>query len=84
MTAVSLAVLRGVDGFQIKDIAIGTAAPTATYDIELRFNLTDQNSIALSREDILVRAMNAFRIAILQGQGLQSPAGTPIIPQPVL
>jgi hypothetical protein len=33
---------------------------------------------------VIVRAFNAFRVAILQGQGLQSPAGTPIIPQPVL
>jgi hypothetical protein len=83
MTAVSLSVNRGVDGFQIKDVTIGTSAP-GTGDIELRFNLTDTNSVNLTREDVIVRAMNAFRTAILQGQGLQSPAGTPIIPQPVL
>jgi hypothetical protein len=83
MTAVSLSVNRGVDGFQISDVAISNQAPSAN-DIELRFNLQDTNSVNLTREDIIVRAFNAFRIAILQGQGLQSPAGTPVLPRPVL
>jgi hypothetical protein len=83
MTAVSLSVNRGVDGFTISDITIGSTAPAAG-DIQLCWNLLDTNSVALTREDILVRAMNAFRTAIIQGQGLQAPAGTPILPRPVL
>jgi hypothetical protein len=83
MTAVSLSVSRGVDGFKISDITVGTSVPGAG-DIELRWNLQDTNSVNLTREDILVRAMNAFRTSILQGQGLQSPAGTPIVPFPIL
>jgi hypothetical protein len=83
MAAVSLSVSRGVDGFKISDVTIGTSAP-GSGDIELRFNLTDTNSVNLTREDVIVRAFQAFKMAIIQGQGLQSPAGTPIIPQPVL
>jgi hypothetical protein len=83
MTAVSLSVNRGIDLPKISDVTIGTSAP-GTGDIELRFNLQDQNSVNLTREDVILRAFTAFRTAILQGQGLQSPAGSPIIPQPVL
>jgi hypothetical protein len=83
MTAVSLSVNRGVDGFTISDVAISNQAPSAN-DIELRFNLQDINSVNLTREDIVVRAFNAFRTAILNGQGLAMPAGSPILPRPVL
>jgi hypothetical protein len=82
MTAVSLSVNRGVDGMQISDVTIGSSA-RGTGDVELRFQLQDTNSVNLTREDVIVRAFNAFRTAILQGQGLQSPAGTPILPRPV-
>jgi hypothetical protein len=46
MTAVSLSVNRGVDGFKISDVTIGTSAP-GTGDIELRFQLQDTNSVNL-------------------------------------
>jgi hypothetical protein len=83
MTAVSLSVKRGIDLGKISDVTVGSSAP-GSGDIELRFNLTDLNSVNLTREDILVRAFTAFKQAIIQGQGLQSPAGTPIIPFPIL
>lgn len=83
MTAVSLSVNRGVDGMQIADVVIGSTAPVGG-DIMLSFNLTDTNSVNLTREDILIRAFNAFKLSIFQGQGLQSPAGTPVLPRPVL
>jgi hypothetical protein len=83
MTAVSLSVNRGVDGFTISDVTIGSTAPVGG-DIMLAFQLNDQNSVPLTREDILIRAFNAFRTALIQGQGLQAPAGTAILPRPVL
>jgi hypothetical protein len=82
MTAVSLSVKRGVDGFTISDVTISNLAKNAN-DVELRFNLLDANSVALSREDVVVRALNAFRTAILNGS-LQAPAGTFVIPNPAL
>jgi hypothetical protein len=83
MTAVSLGVKRGVDGFTISDISISNQAPSGANDIELRFNLLDANSVALTREDVIVRALNAFRTSLLNGS-LQSPAGTFVIPNPAL
>lgn len=50
MTAVSLSVNRGVDGFTVSDITIGSTAPAAG-DIQLCWNLLDTNSVALTRED---------------------------------
>jgi hypothetical protein len=82
MTTVSLSVKRGVDGFTISDVVISNLAPNAN-DVELRFQLLDSNSVALTKEDVIVRALGAFRTAILNGS-LQVPAGTFVIPNPAL
>jgi hypothetical protein len=92
MTAVSISVLRGVDGFQLTassgptgtgipaagSFVVGTSAPNSPYDIELRYNLTDQNSVALTRMNIQI-ALRAFE-RYLTEQGLQQPAGTYTLP----
>lgn len=91
MAGVSIAMLRGVDGMQLTgttgtgtgipaqgSFVIGTSAPTSTYDIELRYNTTDQNSVALTRKEIII-ALKAFE-RILTEQGLQQPAGTYWLP----
>jgi hypothetical protein len=84
--------LRGVDGFQLVassgptgtgipaagSFVVGTAAPTSPYDIELRYNTTDQNSVAMTRLNIRL-ALDAFE-RILAEQGLQQPAGTYFLP----
>ena len=58
MTAVSFQMYRGVDGFKMSDVTVGTAAPTS-QDIELRFNVTDQNSHNLTDLD-LVKTLKAM------------------------
>jgi hypothetical protein len=92
MTAISVAMLRGVDGFQLFDTSgsptgtgipasgsfeIGSAAPTSTYDFEVRWNLTDQNGHALTKLDVglLLRAVER-----LITEQLQQPAGTYMFP----
>lgn len=65
MTAKSIAISRGNDGFKITDFTIGTSAP-GTADIELRFNLTDFNGATLRKLDVL-KALNAFETAIISG-----------------
>ena len=86
--------LRGVDGFQLFDTTgtpsgtgipaigafdIGTSAPGAGYDIELRYNLTDQNGANLIRKDIIL-AVRAMQRLLLLEAGLQQPAGTYTLP----
>jgi hypothetical protein len=93
MTAVSISMLRGVDGFQLFDTTgtpsgtgipaigsfdIGTSAPGAGYDIELRYNTTDQNSAPVLRKDIII-AIRAMQRLLLEA-GLQQPAGTYTLP----
>jgi len=63
MTAVSLALLNGVDGFKVSDFTVGTAAPTAGQDFELRFNLTDQASHNITSKAIVI-AIKAFIRAV--------------------
>lgn len=65
MTAVSLSISRGVDGFKISDFTVGTSAPGAG-DIELRFQLLDTNSKPLLEKDVIL-ACEAFIRALLTG-----------------
>jgi hypothetical protein len=43
MTAVSFSMSRGVGGFKMNDITVGSLAPNAG-DVELRFNVLDGQS----------------------------------------
>ena len=74
MTAVSVAINRGQAGVKLSDFSIAASAPTGSADIELRFQLLDANSVALTREDIHL-ALQAFE-RIIKQTGFQSPAGT--------
>ena len=65
MTAVSLSISRGTSGTRETDITVGTSAP-GTGDVELRYNLLDANSAALTRKDVVL-ALEAFLIAIQSG-----------------
>lgn len=65
MTAVSFSISRGVSGTKMNDITVGTSAPGAG-DIELRYNLTDTNSVNITRENIKI-ALKAFERAIVSG-----------------
>jgi len=86
MTAVSFSMNRGVDGFKMTDVTVGTSAPTSTFDVEFRFNATDQNSHNLTDLD-LIRAIDAFKRWVLTNGGLvsgnqitgitQQPSGPP-------
>jgi hypothetical protein len=67
MTAVSFQMSRGVDGFKMSDVTVGTNAP-AGGDFEFRFNVTDQNGKNVNDDDIY-RILKAFELWILQGGG---------------
>jgi hypothetical protein len=54
MTAVTISALRGVDGMsQPLAFTIETTAPTASFDFEVRYNLLDQNSVAVKKIDLI-------------------------------
>jgi hypothetical protein len=63
MAAISIALNNGLDGFQIVQFTVGTAAPTALTDMEFRFNTTDQNSNTITKKT-LVNTLDAFKRAI--------------------
>jgi hypothetical protein len=91
MASISIAMLRGVDGFQLfatsgptgtgipaaGSFVIGTAAPTSPYDFELRINTTDQNSANVNKKDVQL-ALRAFDRILMEQ--LQQPAGTFMFP----
>lgn len=58
MTAVSFSMSRGVEGFKMSDVTVGTSAPGAG-DVELRFNVLDTNSKNMTDKD-LIKILKAF------------------------
>jgi hypothetical protein len=78
MAAISLALTRGKDGFKISDFAVGTAAPTAGQDVELRFNTTDQNSVAMTRFEVIKLAKAMIRAMETGGSNVNIFGGTMI------
>ena len=66
MAGISLSLPRGVEGFKISDVTVGTSTP-GTGDIELRFNVTDTNSKNLTRKDVIL-ACKAFERALEEGK----------------
>ena len=85
MTAVSFSLNRGVDGFKMNDVTVGALAPNAG-DVELRFNILDQQSAKMNDLEI-VKHLEAFRRWVLTNGGLvggnqvtgitQQPSGPP-------
>jgi hypothetical protein len=74
MAGVSLSISRGIEGFKISDFTVGTSAPGAG-DIELRFNVTDTNSNALTRKDVIL-GCKAFIRTLEEGKLITS---TPVL-----
>ena len=52
MTAVCISSTRGANEFVASSYTIATSAPTASFDFELRYNLLDQNSVAITKKDL--------------------------------
>ena len=75
MTAVRIASTRGVDYDKSANYTIGTDAPTSNFDFELRYNLLDANSVAITKLDLLLFLEN-LEYAIKSGKGFFSTAVT--------
>ena len=54
MTAVCISSTRGVQPDKPANYTIATSAPTSTFDFELRYNLLDQNSVAITKRDLVL------------------------------
>lgn len=60
MTAVSFQMSRGVDGFKMSDVTVGTNAPAAG-DVEFRFNVLDSSAGTKNMNDLdLVKLLKAM------------------------
>jgi hypothetical protein len=80
MTAVSFSMSRGVSGFKMSDVTVGTSAP-GSGDVEFRFNVTDTNGKNMNDED-LYNIIKAFQRWLLAGGTTaiaitQQPSGPP-------
>lgn len=75
MTAVAIGINRGVDVNKSANYTVLTSAPTASTDIELRYQLLDAQSVALTKKDLVI-ALEGFIRAILQGKGFLDKAVT--------
>ena len=75
MTAVCISSTRGAAEMQPASYTIATSAPTASFDFELRYNLLDQNSVAITLRD-LIRFLEALTDGLESGKTFFSTAVT--------
>jgi hypothetical protein len=80
MTAVSFSMSRGVGGFTMSDVTVGTTAP-GTGDVELRFNVLDGQGKNMNDLELLT-IIKAFRRWLLTNGSTvtaitQQPSGPP-------
>jgi hypothetical protein len=68
MTAVCISSTRGVNDRLASNFTIATSAPTSTFDFELRYNLLDQNSVAITKKD-LKRFLDRLLNELCEGTG---------------
>ena len=61
MSSVSIGIAHGVGGMKMSDYVVGTAAPSGSTDVEVRFNNTDTNSKNISDHEIVVALKNIIR-----------------------
>lgn len=73
MTAVRIASTRGVNEYQAASYTLGTDAPTSTFDFELRYNLLDQQSVAITIKD-LIRFLEGIENGLTSGKPFFSTA----------
>jgi hypothetical protein len=52
MTAVCISSTRGCNEFNSANYTIATSAPTSSFDFELRYQLLDANSVAITKKDL--------------------------------
>ena len=62
MTAVTISSTRGASDTDPLNYTIETSAPTSNFDFELRYNLLDQNSVAITKKDLVL-----FIEAVIRG-----------------
>jgi len=66
MTAVCISSTRGVTLYKAASYTLATSAPTASTDFEVRYNLLDQNSVAITKKD-LIKFLEAVIVGIQSG-----------------
>ena len=80
MTAVSFSMSRGVDGFKMSDVTVGTSAP-GTGDVEFRFNVLDGQSKNMNDKDLYMLLQAFARWVLTNGASQISittqPSGPP-------
>jgi hypothetical protein len=74
MTAVSIAIARGVDVNKSANYTVTANAPTS-LDVEVRYQLLDAQSKQLTKKDLLIALEGIIR-AIEQGKGFLDKAVT--------
>lgn len=76
MSSVSIGLAHGAAGMKMSDYVVGTAAPSGSTDIEVRWNNTDSNSKNVLDHEIVVALKNIIRQ--IEGGG---PTGVNLLPR---
>jgi hypothetical protein len=69
MSSVTISSTQGASPYQPINYTIATTAPTTNFDFELRYNLLNQNSVAINKLDLIKFIENVI-------SGIESGDGT--------
>ena len=61
MSSVSIGIAHGAAGMKMSDFVVGTAAPSGSTDVEVRFNNTDTNGKNVLDHEIVVMLKTIIR-----------------------
>jgi hypothetical protein len=82
VTAVSLSIQRGVDGFLINDITVGALAPDTNVDMEFRFQVLDLQGKNMNDLDLVKGLKAIIRWLETNGKLIGTGGGVAITTQP--
>lgn len=76
--ATSISLQQGFDGQRYSDFTVGTNAPTAGIDIELRIATVDQSGNPIKRKSVVIALESFIRALIDEGKNSILGSGYPV------
>lgn len=62
MASISVGIAHGIGGMKFSDYTVGTASPSGSTDIEVRYNTSDSNSKNILRHEVVIALRNIIRL----------------------
>lgn len=75
MASISVGIAHGVGGGKMSDYTVGTAAPSGSTDVEVRYNTTNTNSKNILTHEVVIALRNIIRLLEQGHMSATNPVG---------